>query len=417
MRDEQPLMPDEQLPVPISSRSIVIGRRKTRAFSLAELIGASRSLARTASGWDDAVMPGLLEFIVTHREALIARTRAKVAKRFAPRPTEDELVNGVPIFLDQLAETLRKQPYALSETIEETASARGAQLMLRGYTVAQVVHDYGDICQAVTELAMKLDATISADDFHTMNLSLDNAIAEAATEYTRQRDRAAADSETERSGVFAHELRNRLSAVQMGFMAIKSGRAPIAGSVASVVSRNLASMTGLIDRALLEVRVDTGSSRRQRIPLYQLLEEAELDGSMEAGVHGVSLIVAASNRSVDVEADPQILAGALFNLLQNAFKFTHAGGLVSLKTTVADGRVAISIEDECGGLPAGKADELFHAFKQVGKDRSGLGLGLYISKKGIEASGGTLGVRDLPGRGCVFTIELPVMPLDPPVAA
>jgi signal transduction histidine kinase len=356
----------------------------------------------------------LVEFITANREQLVALARAKVAKRLAPRPTERELTSGVPLFLDQLAETLRHTPSSvtdMTEAIERSAAAHGAALLDLGYTVAQVVHDYGDICQVITELADEVDAPISTDEFHTLNRCLDNAIAEAVTEYARLRERSMAEGETERSGAFAHELRNRVSAAQLGFLAIKSGRAPIGGSVAAVVMRNLQGMAALINRAMVEVRLGAGNSQRKRIHLHELLKETEIDGAMEADVHGVSLSIAPVDRGIDVHADPQILGGAVVNLLQNAFKFTHAGGRVSLRTSVVAARVEIEVEDECGGLPLGKADQLVNALQQRGSSRSGLGLGLFISRKGVEASGGILRVRDIPGSGCVFTIDMPLMAL------
>jgi signal transduction histidine kinase len=353
----------------------------------------------------------LVEFITANREQLVALARAKVANRLAPRPTERELTSGVPLFLDQLAETLRSAPSSIAGAIERSAAVHGAVLLNLGYTVAQVVHDYGDVCQAITELADELDAPISADEFHTLNRCLDNAIAEAVTEYTRLREQSMAERETERSGVFAHELRNRISAAQLGFQAIKSGRAPIGGSVAAVVIRNLQGMAALINRTMVEVRLGAGNTQRKRIHLHELLTETEIDGAMEADVHGVSLSVTPVDRGIDVDADPQILGGAVVNLLQNAFKFTHSGGRVSLRTSVNAGRVEIEVEDECGGLPPGKAEELFGAFQQRGTNRSGLGLGLFISRRGVEASGGVLRVRDVPGSGCVFTIDLPLMAL------
>jgi hypothetical protein len=69
--------------------------------------------------------------------------------------------------------------------------------------------------------------------------------------------------------------------------------------------------------------------------------------------------------------------------------------------------VQIDVADECGGLPTGKCEELAAACEQRGADRSGLGLGLFITRKAVEASGGVLRVRDVPGTGCVFTIDLP----------
>ena len=110
---------------------------------------------------------------------------------------------------------------------------------------------------------------------------------------------------------------------------------------------------------------------------------------------------------VTVHADSAILVSALSNLLQNAFKFTHSPGHVSLTTSITADRVLIEVEDECGGLPPGEAEHLFRMFEQRGTDRTGLGLGLAISRQGIEESGGTLRVRDLPGKGCVFIADLP----------
>ena len=59
----------------------------------------------------------------------------------------------------------------------------GRELRLQGFTVSQVVHDYGDVCQSITDLAMERDAPISVDDFRTLNRCLDDAIASAVTEY------------------------------------------------------------------------------------------------------------------------------------------------------------------------------------------------------------------------------------------
>jgi C4-dicarboxylate-specific signal transduction histidine kinase len=65
------------------------------------------------------------------------------------------------------------------------------------------------------------------------------------------------------------------------------------------------------------------------------------------------------------------------------------------------------VEDGCGGLPTGFAESLFEPFRYRSPDRSGLGLGLIIARRGVEANGGALRVRDLPGKGCVFTVEIP----------
>ena len=108
-----------------------------------------------------------------------------------------------------------------------------------------------------------------------------------------------------------------------------------------------------------------------------------------------------------VDADRQMLSSAIANLLQNAFKFTPPDGHVLLTARAAGDRIVIEVEDECGGLAEGKTEELFQPFQQRNGDKTGLGLGLSISRRGVEASGGKVRVRNLPGTGCVFTIDLP----------
>lgn len=348
----------------------------------------------------------LHEFITENREEIIARTRAKVAARAAPRATEEELRNGVPLFLSQLAETLRLLKLT-DEAIGVAAAEHGSALHGMGFTVSHVVHGYGDVCQAVTELADEMDAPITTDEFHTLNRCLDDAIAGAVTEYTRQRALSSADRETARLGALAHELRNHLYAAMMAFEILQRGDVGVGGSTAKVLARSLNGLRDLIARSLAEVRLEAPLQRRERVALSDFVEEVEIDAAMQANAHERELHVAPVERGVDIEVDRQILAAAVANLLQNAFKFTRAHGRVSLRTSTTPDRVLIEIEDECGGLPAGTIEELFRPFVRRSDDRTGLGLGLSISRRSVEANGGVLRAKDLPGIGCVFTIDLP----------
>jgi signal transduction histidine kinase len=359
----------------------------------------------------------LHEFVTTNRGELIARTRARVAQRFAPRPTERELDTGIPLFLDQVAEALSggSPSKEVIDAIGETATIHGGQLLDQGFTVSQVVHDYGDVCQAVTELAQELDASITTEEFHILNRCLDDAIAQAVTEYTRRRVQTITDEGTMRSGVLAHELRNCLSAASMGFQLIKRGSVAASGSTSVMVSRNHDRMNALIQRSLVEIRLEAGVEYRERVSVAALLQDAEADSSMEAAARNLALMVTTVDAGAVMMVDRQIVSGAIANLMQNAFKFSRPEGHISLRTTVTEDRVLFQVEDECGGLPPGKADQLFGAFQQRGDDRSGLGLGLFISRKGIEANDGVLRVKDVPGQGCIFTIDLPRMPASLPV--
>jgi hypothetical protein len=108
-------------------------------------------------------------------------------------------------------------------------------------------------------------------------------------------------------------------------------------------------------------------------------------------------------------ADPRLLRSALSNLIRNAIKFSKPGGTIWLRGKEAQGRVLLEVEDECGGLPKGEVQKLFDPFVQAGQDRSGFGLGLAIAKQAVEAHDGSIRVHDLPGRGCVFVLDLPAL--------
>jgi signal transduction histidine kinase len=143
------------------------------------------------------------------------------------------------------------------------------------------------------------------------------------------------------------------------------------------------------------------------------MEEVELAAAIEANARGLQLTVTPVESAVVIDVDRQLIAAALANLLQNAFKFGRRSGHVVLRTdtTTSPGRVLIEVEDECGGLPPGRAEDLFRPFEQRSTNRAGLGLGLTIARESVATSGGEIRVRNLPGKGCVFTIDLPRLSL------
>jgi len=211
----------------------------------------------------------LHEFLTLYRDEIIARTRVKVALRNAPRPTAAELEHGVPLFLAQLTDTLRHEQETperpTSGEMAQSALRHGGELRQAGFTVAQVVHDYGDVCQAVTELAIERRISISADEFRTLNRCLDEAIAQAVTEHSRLRELSVSDRGTERLGFFAHELRNLLANAMMAFEVLKSGKVGVGGSTGMLLGRNLVGLRDLIDRSLVAVRLEAGIQRRERL--------------------------------------------------------------------------------------------------------------------------------------------------------
>lgn len=355
----------------------------------------------------------LYDFITHDKNEILARARAKVTARSWPAVSPEELEHGLPLFLTQLAETLRlkatAEPFPAG-AIGASAELHGGELLAKGFTVAQVVHDYGDICQAITEAAVEKDVAISSEDFQTLNLCLDNAIAGAVTEFSRQREQTLGDGDAEQLGYLTHELRNLLSTAILSFAAVKSGRVAPGGSTAAITERSLMGMRDILDTTIAEVRLSAGTHEAKRLPVAKLLENAEGAAALEAEQREVGLTFSPRPpEEVVVHADPQLLSSALSNLLQNAFKYTVPHGRVAVRAVVGGGLVSIEVEDECGGLPEGNAEALFTPFgPRRGKDRTGLGLGLDISRKAVRACGGEIRVRNLPGKGCVFSIELPV---------
>lgn len=368
-------------------------------------------------------------FLANNRDELIARCKAKVAQRPYRAATEEQLKNGIPIFLQQLQRTLEAEEsgkpleslkisgasggdaLTLSE-MGVSATAHGRELLELGFSVDQVVHDYGDLCQAITDLAFERDVPFGIDEFRTLNRCLDNAIADAVTEFSAQRDASLArrqDAEiNERVGFLVHELRNSLGAAMLAVNALEVGHLPVAGATGAVLKRSLVALKTLIDQALSDVRRKaTSDTHPQVFYVASFIADAQNAAALYAAASRCTLTVAPVDPLLAISADRERLLAALANLLQNAFKFTRPNTEIALAARAFGQSVLIEVTDQCGGLPKESPEKMFSPFSQRSGDHSGLGLGLSIARQSVESDGGTLSVRDVPGTGCVFTISLP----------
>ena len=356
----------------------------------------------------------LHEFITLNRDEIIKRCRAKVATRSIPPPSDAEINHGVPLFLDQLVDALRSGGKT-SLAIDKSAGQHGHDLLLKGFTVSQVVHDYGDVCQTITELALESNAPIGTSDFSLLNRCLDDAIAGALTMYARESGQSRVDEASERGneriGFLVHELRNLLNTAMIAFDVLKTGNVGLTGSTGAVVDRSLIGLRDLIARSIEDIRFANVVADRKRISVPDFIELVGATARMEAKARGVELVVDPVPAGLAIDADQRMLMAVVTNLLQNAFKFTRPHTTVTLRVSASAERVLIEVQDECGGLPEGDVTELFRPFEQRGVDRTGLGIGLAFSRWGTEANGGRLYARNLPEKGCVFTIDLPRVPM------
>lgn len=370
----------------------------------------------------------LHDFLSNNRGELAQRCRVKVGARVGRSASDVQLNEGIPLFLDQLIRTLEiEQTHrpmdsrsisgpengraALSE-VSISAAQHGKDLLHLGLTVDQVVHDYGDLCQAITDLAVERDAPFQVDEFRTLNRCLDNAISDAVTEFSFQRDMVAAETNAlesnERMGFFAHELRNLLGTASLAFSAAKAGNLSLTGATGSILERSLTSLEKLISTSLEDVRLlSQGTTTLGAFSLLDFIAEIDEAASLSAEVHGCSLRVMQIDEDLALIGARDLLTAAVANLLQNAFKFTRPGTEVLLTAYAAGDRILIDVGDHCGGLGAGVAETMFLPFSQAGVNRTGIGLGLTIAKQSVAANAGELTVRDVPHHGCIFTISLP----------
>jgi signal transduction histidine kinase len=354
----------------------------------------------------------LHEFISIHRTEIINRCRARVAARKIPPPTKAEIDHGVPVFLDQLGDALRLGSTITNPEIGRSAIQHGRELQALGFSVSQVVHDYGDVCQTITDMAVEKNVAIDVDDFHILNRCLDDAIANAVSEYGREQDQLTRADMTmrgnERLGFFAHEMRNLLSTAMAAFKVLNAGKVGISGSTGAVLHRSLLALCDLVNRSVDDVRHAQGIiHHREPFLVSSFINELTPAAALAAEALGIKLTVLPVEAEVMIEADRSVLAAVVMNLVQNAFKFTQPHTTVTLRVGASTERVLIEVQDECGGLPTGDANNLFHPFEQRSANRTGLGLGLAFSRWGAESNNGRIYTRNLPGRGCIFIVDLP----------
>jgi hypothetical protein len=201
----------------------------------------------------------LLEFVSQHRDTILRRWAAMVAMRSLTPVGDTGTNHHIGQFLDQLGDVL-SAGQSHGAAIGWTAALHGHARLLEGYSVSQVVHDYGDLGQAVTGLAVHLEVAIGTDDFHTLNRCLDDAIAAAVSEYGRRETQTVLDAALargkERLDLLTHELRNRTTAAILAFQALKAGNVSLPSTTGAVLERSLAGIRDLISDPLAGVPAD-----------------------------------------------------------------------------------------------------------------------------------------------------------------
>ncbi len=377
----------------------------------------------------------LYDFLKANEVEILAMTAAKTLELAGIRPTSEQLKRGLPIFYKQLVTALQldsSKPKTLpnkpamaagAAKTDEVAIAKatdrpedaelakeagihGSELLRLGYTLSHVVHAYGAMSQAITELATKTNSPVSSEEFHNLNRCLDVAIAGAVTGYQSLRNTQVSNQEIEHLGFLAHELRNALSTVKLAVDLIKDGTVGFKGSTGQVLDRGLNRIEDLIDRSLTEVRLRVDPKiHPESVLLLSLINQIAVTAGIEAKRKNQSLEIQIDPK-LTIDGDQQLIYSALSNLVQNALKYSRVGARIQIRGSSVGNHTEVEVEDECGGL-SDRAVDLFKPFEQQNENREGLGLGLTIVQRAMALNQGQIKVRNLPGKGCIFQISVP----------
>jgi signal transduction histidine kinase len=348
----------------------------------------------------------LREFIATNRDRICDLCVGKVKDGWPERPdagVRDQLTTVI----DEIVRALEhEQGFPVTSPLpgnSPTAARHGRQRQHLGYEIEVLNHDFGAISEAVGELASSQGLSFEAREYKVFGLCLDTASGTAIEQYWSEARAQLELANTERVGLLAHELRNSLASARMAFSVLKRGQMNVNSHTGEVLERALTRLDTLIGQAVLAVHLKAGlKAELRRTPMGTLLHHLEDSAILERDI----TLAVEVDEALEVEADERLLTSALSNLVQNGLKFSRSGGHVVLRGRLEGDSAVIEVQDECGGLPPGKIDQLFSPFVQAGADRRGLGLGLSVTREAVVAQGAELQVRDLPGRGCVFAVRL-----------
>jgi signal transduction histidine kinase len=327
-----------------------------------------------------------------------------------------ELLDHMPAFVDEIIAAL--YPDAIPFPPESAhAEEHGAQRLRLGFDVAQVVYEYGLLGECILETAGQAGIAIDLRDQMIVWRCLNAGIADALRQYVNQRDLEHQRQASEHIGFIAHEVRNPLSSARLAFHRLRQAELASGGRSVDLLERNLRRTAEVIENALAQSSLKMGiEPKLQLIDLENFLHRVQDDLALESEARDISISISLPTR-LAINADVRLLRSALVNLVSNAIKFSREGSNIVLGVRREDGQVIIDVADSCGGLPAGKAEEMFAPLVQRNEDRSGYGLGLAIALQAAAAHAGTIKLRDVPGHGCVFSIVLPAALPSQPVSS
>jgi PAS domain S-box-containing protein len=358
-----------------------------------------RRLAAIVESSDDAIFSMAPDGVVTSWNPGAERLFGYQTAEIVGRPATVLVAPGE----QDEAETAR--------TLEEVAAGRGLQQQ-----EARLARKDGtpvDVSVSLAPLRDHTGAIIGASA--VIRDVTERRRTERALEESRDEAERANRAKSEFLSRMSHELRTPLNAI-LGFGQLLQ-MDELEPSQQDDVEQIVKAGRHLLDliNELLEIsRIEAGEMAMsiESVPVGPLLAESADLMSPLAAERGLPLKVACADAGDrHVQADNQRLKQVLLNLLSNAVKYNREGGDIDVACVQAPGeRIRITVSDTGPGIPADRLDRLFAPFERLGAEHTpveGTGLGLALSKRLVEAMGGTLTVQSEVGSGTTFAVELP----------
>lgn len=302
-------------------------------------------------------------------------------------------------FLDRVNTTL------LTATAGATALALLLGVLL-ARSLTRPLRELTDATHAVAEGNLALQVPVRSRD----------ELGELATSFNQMSARLARSRDLRRqmTADIAHELRTPLSLILGHAESLSEGVLPPTAETFHVIHDEAQRLNGLVEDLRTLSLSEAGELLLSRRPVSvgELLERTIRAHTPQAQQKSLSLDLDLGPELPSLYVDPDRVAQVLDNLLNNALRYTPAGGAISLSALGSESGVRIAVEDSGPGIPDGELSSIFERFYGAGKSHrrheGGSGLGLAIAKSIVEAHGGRIWAESGPEEGARFVVELPV---------
>jgi signal transduction histidine kinase len=354
----------------------------------------------------------LSNLLAARRSEILERWRQRISREHADKDlSHGELWDHLPLFFDEVLAALESTEGMDEEAAPQvTAStAHGTQRLRVGFDLLEVIREYEILTDCILDEIEAVGGSVSRRQFQRVQRLLNAGRTDAVSAYIDRRDMEIARDHAQHVAFITHELRTPLMNASLATAALRKKARPDDEWIVTLLTRNLGNLRELIDEVLIADRLTRKVElKREPLDLRAIIDQVVADSRIMAEQHQIGVSVAAPD-ALPYRGDLRLLRSAIGNIIGNAIKFTHEGQGVAVRAEQRPDCLVLEVEDHCGGLPDGNSEELFEPFVQRGEDRTGFGLGLAIVKQAVDAHDGRVLLRNVPGTGCVFILQLPLV--------